>query len=92
VIVISDTSPITNLAAVGKLDLLRTLFDTVLIPPAVLAELEGYVSLPPWVEIHAVGDRSVVMRLHAVQPLIRLEELFRRSPQGSRQKTRQPWA
>ena len=39
VIVVSDTSPITNLAAIGKLDLLRELYKTVIIPEAVYAEL-----------------------------------------------------
>ena len=28
-----------------------------------LEELEGYVSLPPWVEIRTVGDRSMLLRL-----------------------------
>ena len=55
-IVVSDTSPITNLAAVGKLGLLRALFGSVLIPPAVFHELEGYVGLPVWVEVREVGD------------------------------------
>lgn len=35
-IVVSDTSAIINLAAVGQLELLRQLYGTVLIPPAVL--------------------------------------------------------
>ncbi len=37
-IVVSDTSPITNLIEIGRLDLLRGLFKTVLIPPAVFRE------------------------------------------------------
>jgi predicted nucleic acid-binding protein len=32
VIVVSDTSPITNLAAVGRLDLLRQIYGQVIIP------------------------------------------------------------
>ena len=38
-IVVSDTSPIAALAHVGQLDLLPRLFQIVLIPPAVAAEL-----------------------------------------------------
>lgn len=39
--VVSNTSPITNLAAVGQLDLLRQLYEKVLIPQAVYGELTG---------------------------------------------------
>lgn len=38
--VVGDTSPLFNLAAIGKLSLLRQAFDDILIPEAVLAELE----------------------------------------------------
>lgn len=38
-IVISDTSPITNLAAIGKLDLLHLLYGSIVIPTAVYNEL-----------------------------------------------------
>ena len=38
-IVVSDTSPVTNLAAVGPLGLLRELFGQVEIPEAVWREL-----------------------------------------------------
>jgi len=34
-IVVSDTSPITNLAAIGQLDLLWQLYQTIIIPQAV---------------------------------------------------------
>lgn len=37
--VVSNTSPLVNLAAVGGLDLLRQLYGTILIPPAVHAEI-----------------------------------------------------
>ena len=39
-IVVSDTSPIRALAHLGYLNLLQALFSEVLIPPAVVAELE----------------------------------------------------
>jgi len=38
-IVVSDTSPILNLARIGRLDLLPSLYEQLLIPPAVCAEL-----------------------------------------------------
>ena len=38
-IVVSDTSPITNLAAIGQLDLLRQIYGQVVIPEAVFQEL-----------------------------------------------------
>lgn len=38
-IVISDTSPITNLLQIGRLDLIRQIYQHVMIPPAVQHEL-----------------------------------------------------
>ena len=38
--VVSNTSPILNLAIIGQLDLLRQQFGEVLIPPMVLQELK----------------------------------------------------
>lgn len=38
-IIVSDTSPINNLAAINHLDLLRQLYGTVIIPEAVYREL-----------------------------------------------------
>ena len=38
-IVVSDTSPLSNLLIIGRLDLLRSIFGHVLIPAAVAAEL-----------------------------------------------------
>ena len=38
-IVVSNTSPITNLAAVGQMDLLRLLFGRIVTPQAVVDEL-----------------------------------------------------
>jgi predicted nucleic acid-binding protein len=39
--VVSNTSPISNLAIIGRLDLLKRRYGTVLIPPAVAAELSA---------------------------------------------------
>jgi predicted nucleic acid-binding protein len=44
--VVSNTSPILNLAIIGKLELLRTQCREVLIPPAVLHELRVNEDLP----------------------------------------------
>ena len=44
--VVSNTSPILNLAIIGQLDLLRQQFGEVLIPPMVLQELEVDAELP----------------------------------------------
>lgn len=38
--VISDTSPISNLIIVGKLEILKGVFDEIIIPPAVESEIE----------------------------------------------------
>lgn len=51
-IVVSNTSPITNLAAVGQLDLLRKIFGRVIVPDAVVQELTaGGVAWPGAVEL-----------------------------------------
>jgi len=39
VIVVSNTSPITNLAAIGRLDLLHQIYREVVVPEAVFQEL-----------------------------------------------------
>lgn len=71
-IVVSDASPLANLAVVGKLDLLPALYTQVLIPEAVAAELragEEQKSFPPflasshWLEVRAVADRAAVDQL-----------------------------
>jgi predicted nucleic acid-binding protein len=38
-IIVSDTSPITNLAAIGQLDLLQGLYTRIIIPVAVYDEM-----------------------------------------------------
>ena len=64
-IVVSDTSPITNLAAVGLLDLLHQLYDRVIIPQAVYDEMASLnYSVPgalevqtlSWIDIQPVSD------------------------------------
>jgi predicted nucleic acid-binding protein len=59
-IVVSDTSPLTNLAAIGRFELLKHLFTTLNIPEAVIMELNdqadpGQVTLKP-VRRHGLPD------------------------------------
>jgi predicted nucleic acid-binding protein len=50
-IVVSDTSPIRALAHLNRVDLLATLFDQVLVPPAVDVELRSPPSDLPFVDV-----------------------------------------
>ncbi len=68
-IVVSDTSALINLAAVGQLDLLRQLYGNVLIPTAVRAEiLSGGPGAPgvlavttlPWVETRTATNALLI--------------------------------
>ncbi|MCD6285026.1 MAG: DUF3368 domain-containing protein [Anaerolineae bacterium] len=71
-IVISNTSPLTNLAAIGHFDLLHRLYAKIHIPEAVWDELnEGGVHWPGrddvavsnWVERHTVQNQALVTAL-----------------------------
>ena len=71
-IVVSDTSAINNLAAIGALDLLRALYGTVVIPEAVYAELTDpdfpvagskEVQSLDWIQVRAVTDRTMIESL-----------------------------
>lgn len=64
-IVVSNTSPLTNLAAIGQFELLRRLFDRVHVTRAVIDELTHGGTVWPggpevkaasWIEIQAVGN------------------------------------
>jgi uncharacterized protein len=60
-IVVSDTSPVLNLARIGRLDLLKLLFDKLAIPPAVHSELlRTGVDLSPatWLTVVQPRDRN----------------------------------
>jgi len=72
VIVVSDTSPLVNLAAVGQLELLHLLYGKVLLPQVVRQEVEaGVRKMPtnaavlsaPWLETRSVQNQSLVTRL-----------------------------
>lgn len=71
-IVVSDTSPINNLAAINQLHLLHQLYGTVLIPEAVFRELTDpnfpvagatEVQTFDWLQTLTVSDRTLVEAL-----------------------------
>lgn len=71
-IVISDTSPINNLAAINQLDLLRQLYGIMIIPEAVYHELTDpifpvagatEVQIASWISIRQVNNRALVIAL-----------------------------
>lgn len=75
-IVVSDTSPITSLTDVGKVELLLVLYGTVVVPREVARELErGRVTLPRWLQVRDVSDRAAVMRLETELDLGEAEAL-----------------
>ena len=72
-IVVSDTSAVTSLAAIGRLDLLRCLYGSVVIPQSVFEELTGLPNQPggaeveslDWISHRPASDRSLVTSLLA---------------------------
>jgi uncharacterized protein len=74
IIVVSNTSPIFYLSAIGHLDLLRQLYDEIAIPVAVFNEItdtgntDASAAVVPtlnWITTRAVGDRAFVNALGA---------------------------
>jgi len=68
-IIVSNTSPLTNLAAIGQFDLIQSLFGRLHICHAVMAELSSGGQTWPgareteqasWIEVHTVVDRHTV--------------------------------
>ena len=64
-LVVSDTSPILNLSAIGRLDLLRELYTEIVIPPAVHAEflVNAGQPRPSWCIVVPPRDQTAVARL-----------------------------
>ncbi len=65
-IVVSDTSPILNLSVIGRLDLLRSLYHELVIPPAVAIELHrNGIDHPTleWLPLREPTDGELVKRL-----------------------------
>ena len=68
-LIVSDTSPITNLIKIDQLDLLKILFQQAIIPQKVYEELADYenqgnvIDSQSWIIVKAVKDQSAVERL-----------------------------
>lgn len=71
-IVVSDTSPITNLSAIGCLNLLRDLFGEIHLPKHVVDELHAFgqnwpgaseVANAKWIHIHDINDQALLQTL-----------------------------
>ncbi|HOW73928.1 MAG TPA: DUF3368 domain-containing protein [Phycisphaerae bacterium] len=72
-IVISDTTPINYLVLIGQIDLLPRLFGRVLVPPAVLDELQSHgspealqawsIAIPTWLEVRTPSYIDATIRL-----------------------------
>jgi predicted nucleic acid-binding protein len=72
VIVVSNTSPITNLAAINQLNLLQQLYSRIIIPEAVTHELTNVGTIVPgatevqtfeWIQVQTITNRSTVISL-----------------------------
>jgi len=72
VTVVSNTSPLTNLAAIGRFDLLRLLFGTIHIAEGLWSDLNAQgqawpgvaeVAAADWIHRHEVQDRNLVRAL-----------------------------
>jgi uncharacterized protein len=72
VTVVSNTSPITNLAAVGQLNLLQQLYGSIIIPQAVYDEMASLGYIVPgtievqtlsWIQTQQVINRTLVTQL-----------------------------
>lgn len=66
-LIVSDTSPILNLVVIERLELLRELYATIVIPPAVAAELRdnGIFFDADWIQVHVPNDPEAVRALRA---------------------------
>lgn len=82
-IVVSDTSPITNLAAISQLDLLKELYTRIIIPVAVYDEMVNIGKPVPgaievqtlsWIQTQAVVDRQRVITIQESEENIDLGE------------------
>lgn len=75
-IVVSDTTPISELAKIGRLTLLRDVYRRVIIPQEVYDEVMAgprvvvvAAQSVNWIEVRAVSDSNKALALHASAPL-----------------------
>ena len=66
-LVVSDTSPILNLVAIERLELLKELYGGIVIPPAVFSELQsnGIPTAFDWIHVIAPQNRAAVQILRS---------------------------
>jgi hypothetical protein len=76
VIIVSDTTPLSELAKVGQLNLLRDVFGRVIIPEEVYNEVTtgthpavSVVQSATWIEVHSVSDTQKVSALQGATNL-----------------------
>lgn len=66
-IVVSDTSPLTALLSVGRVEILPKLFNEVIVPLAVRDELlRSHPDLPHWLQVREVVDSLSALRLASI--------------------------
>lgn len=82
-IVVSNTSPITNLAAISQLNLLQQLYSHLIIPKAVYNEMVKVDQLVPgavevqtlrWIQTQAVADYQQIVAIQSSQENIDVGE------------------
>ena len=54
--IVSNASPLIALTQIDHLDLLKQLFQTIIIPIAVVEEISPIVSIPNWIEQHELSQ------------------------------------
>ncbi|MEM9005414.1 MAG: DUF3368 domain-containing protein [Cyanobacteria bacterium P01_F01_bin.86] len=73
-IIISDTSPISNLLLIGQLPLLQKLYDQLIIPDSVFQEIQvletfgidtSIIQLADWITVQSASDLKLVQSLEA---------------------------
>ena len=63
-IVISDTSPITNLLSIDMIDILKKLYNEVIIPERVNTELRvTHTDLPKFIKVDYIKNKSALKKL-----------------------------
>ena len=60
-VVVSDTSCLIVLSKIGHLDLLKSIYGSVIITPTIAAEYKD--PLPEWIEIHSPKNTSLQILL-----------------------------